>query len=133
MRCFLAIHSMIFFERSQVTYANVSKWSILQYNKHKFYSTQWKIFLIRQSHNPLSHNMCLVPHEIISPIVVSLNQGILNPFGINIMCVSLYTVISKHALLRESLFEKNKLQSESNQAVEQLESQNSVYLPLKIS
>ena len=77
--------------------------------------------------------MCLGPHEIISPIVVSLNQGILNPFGINIMCVSLYTVISKHALLRESLFEKNKLQSESNQVVEQLESQNSVYLPLKIS
>ena len=77
--------------------------------------------------------MCLVPHEIISPIVVSLNQGILNPFGNSIMCVSLYTVISKHALLRESLFEKNKLQSESNQAVEQLESQNLVYLPLKIS
>ena len=77
--------------------------------------------------------MCLVPHEIISPIVVSLNQGILNPFGINTMCVSLYTVISKHVLLRESLFEKNKLQSKSNQALEQLESQNSVHLPLKIS
>ena len=102
MRCFLAIHSMIFFERSQVTYANVSKWSILQYNRHKFYSTPWKNFLIRRSHNPLSHNMCLVPHEILSPIVVSLNQGILNPFWTNIMHVSLYTVISKQASLRES-------------------------------